>query len=409
MVHEPIVLDTSGVDIQGESARIRARGPVTPVELPGGVPAWSVTDATVLRTLLADSRVSKDPRQHWSAFINGEITESWPLLPWVIAENMFTAYGADHRRLRTLVSPAFTNRRTQAMRPRIEAITRELLDTLAAVPAGETVDLRAAYAYPVPIRVISQLLGVPEHLDADIHRCVDGFFDGSFTPEQSMANYIEMARLIGELVAYRTENPGDDITTVLIGAREQDGSRLSEKELVDTLMLVVNAGHETTLNLIGQSIYTLLTRPQLREDVLAERISWADVIEEMLRYESPIAHLPLRYAVEDIEIDGISIPKGEAILASYAGANRDPKVHGDTADEFDPLRATKDQHLAFGHGAHHCIGAPLARLEATIALPALFERFPQMQFATEPTTVAKIGSFISNGHVELPIILQPPN
>lgn len=408
MAYDPIVLDTSGADIQGESARIRARGPVTLVELPGGVPAWSITDAAVLRALLADSRVSKDPRQHWSAFINGEITEAWPLLPWVIAENMFTAYGADHRRLRRLVSPAFTNRRTQAMRARIEEITTTLLDTLAATPRGEAVDLRAGYAYPVPIQVISALIGVPAHLDDAIHRCVDGFFDGSLTPEQSMANYIDMGELIGRLVAYRRETPGDDITTVLIGTLDEDGSRLSEKELIDTLMLVINAGHETTVNLLDQAIYTLLTRPELRQDVLAERISWADVVEETLRFQAPIAHLPLRYAVQDIQLDGIAIAKGDAILASYAGANRDPKVHGETANEFDPRRTTKDQHLAFGHGAHHCIGAPLGRLEATVALPALFARFPELRFATEPTTLAKVGSFISNGHTELPVYLQAP-
>lgn len=408
MGNERIVLDTTGVDIQGESARIRARGPVALVELPGGVPAWSVTDAAALRGLLADARVSKDPRQHWAAFVNGEITEAWPLLGWVIAENMFTAYGADHRRLRKLVSPAFTNRRTQAMRPRIEEITTGLLDGLAATPRGESVDLRAGYAYPVPIRVISELIGVPEHLDADIHRCVDGFFDGSLTPEQAMANYVEMFGLVGQLVAYRRETPGDDITTALIGALDEDGSQLTEKEIIETLMLVVNAGHETTVNLLDQAIFALLTRPALRAAVLAERISWADVIEETLRYEAPVAHLPLRYAVEDIEIDGITIPKGEAILASYAGANRDPKVHGETAGEFDPLRTTKDQHLAFGHGAHHCIGSPLARLEASIALPALFARFPDLQFATDPGALPRLGSFISNGHVELPVYLQAP-
>ncbi|MGF6886272.1 cytochrome P450 [Nocardia sp. GAS34] len=408
MGNERIVLDTSGVDIQGESARIRARGPVAVVELPGGVPAWSVTDAAALRSLLADPRVSKDPRQHWAAFGNGEITEAWPLLPWIIAENMFTAYGADHRRLRRLVAPTFTNRRTQALRPRIEEITTGLLDGLAATPRGESVDLRARYAYPVPIRVISELIGVPAHLDADIHRCVDGFFDGSLTPEQAMANYVEMFGLVGQLVTYRRDNPGEDLTTALIASLDEDGSKLTEKELVETLMLVVNAGHETTVNLLDQAIYTLLTHPRLRADVLAERISWDDVIEETLRFEAPVAHLPLRYAVEDIEIDGITIPKGEAILASYAGANRDPKVHGETAAEFDPRRTTKDQHLAFGHGAHHCVGSPLARLEASIALPALFTRFPDLQFATDPGALAKLGSFISNGHTALPVYLEAP-
>ncbi|MFF3221171.1 cytochrome P450 [Nocardia suismassiliense] len=404
MEHEPIVLDTTGADIQGESARIRARGPVALVELPGGVPAWSATDAAVLKSLLADPRVSKDPRQHWSAFINGEITEAWPLLPWVAVDNMFTAYGADHRRLRKLVSPAFTHRRTTALRPRIEAITENLLNALAATLPGESVDLRAGFAYPVPIQVITEMMGVPEHLGAAIHKCVDGFFDTSFTPEQAQANYLEMYRLISELVAFRTETPGDDVASVLIATRDEDGAQLAEKELVDTLMLVINAGHETTVNLLDQAIFALLTHPEQRADVVEGRVPWSDVVEETLRYEAPVAHLPLRYAVDDIEIGDIRIPKGAAILASYAGAGRDPNLHGPTADRFDVHRTNKD-HLSFGHGAHHCIGAPLARLEAAIALPALFERFPDLRLAVDPAELQPVGSFVSNGHRRLPVYL----
>ncbi|MEU7632065.1 cytochrome P450 [Nocardia sp. NPDC049220] len=406
MQHEPIALDTTGTDIQGESARIRARGPVSLVELPGGVPAWSVTDATVLKSLLAGPQVSKDPRQHWTAFINGEITEDWPLHSWVAVDNMFTAYGAGHRRLRKLVAPAFTHRRTAALRSRIEAITEILLDDLSVTPRGESVDFRARFAYLVPIQVLSELMGVPEHLGSPIRTCVDGFFDGSFTPEQARANYLEMYRLISELVAYRRETPGDDLTSVLIATRdEDDGSRLTEKELVDTLMLVINAGHETTVNLLDQAIFALLTRPQLRAEIVEGRVPWTDLVEETLRFESPVAHLPMRYAVDDIEIDGIRIRKGEAILACYVGANRDPKVHGATADEFDVTRPTRDQHVAFGHGVHHCLGAPLARLEAAIVLPAVFRRFPNLRLAVAASKVEPVVSFVSNGHRTLPVYL----
>ncbi|WP_051066998.1 cytochrome P450 family protein [Nocardia brasiliensis] len=402
---DPIVLDVTGADIQGESARIRRHGPVTRVVLPGGVPVWSVTDASVMRGLLTDARVSKDPRQHWAAFGRGEIPADWPLRSWVAVDNMFTAYGAEHRRLRKLVSAAFTHRRTTLMRPRIEAIVAARLDDLAALPAGDVVDLRQHFAYPVPIRVISELIGVPEHLTAPLHACVDRFFDTSGPREDPVAGYLEMSGLVGELVAYRRVQPGDDVTTVLITTYDEAGTRLSEKELVDTLMLIITAGHETTVNLLDQAIFALLTRPWQLADVLDERASWADVVEETLRYQAPLAHLLLRYAVEDLDIEGTRIAQGEAILASYAAIGRDPKVHGPTADEFDVHRATRDRHLAFGHGVHHCLGAPLARLEAQVALPALFARFPGLRLAVEPSELAPVGSFISNGHARLPVAL----
>ncbi|MFE9578581.1 cytochrome P450 [Nocardia sp. NPDC006044] len=406
MEHEPIVLDTAGADIQGESARIRGRGPITRVVLPGNVPAWSVTDAAVLRRLLTDSRVSKDARRHWTAFTTGQIPADWPLRSWVGVDNMFTAYGPEHRRLRKLVAPAFTHRRTMAMRPRIEAITADLLDQLSTTHSGAVVDLRRQFAYPVPIRVICELIGVPEHLAAPLHFCVDRFFDTSDTRKDPPANYLEMYGLVSELVGYRRAEPGDDITSLLTAAYDEDGARLTEKELVDTLMLIISAGHETTVNLLDQAIFALLTRPRQRADVLAGRSSWADVVEEALRYQAPLAHLPLRFAAEDLDIDGFRIPQGDAILASYAAAGRDPRVHGSTADEFDVHRDTKGHHLAFGHGVHHCLGAPLARLEAQIALPALFARFPELSSAGDPTELRPVRSFISNGHSRLPVYLH---
>lgn len=405
----PLVMDPTGTDIQGESARIRARGPVTSVELPGGVQAWAVSDQAILQDLLRSPRVSKDPRQHWPDFISGKVGPEWPLYTWVAVNNMFTAYGSDHTRLRKLVAPAFTLRRTQAMRPRVEAIAAGLLDHLGSTSPGQPVDLRETYCYPLPIGVISELMGVPESLHAGLRTCVDGIFDTTFTPEQAQANFIEMRRILSELVAYRRATPGDDMTSVLIAHRDDDEGSLTEDELVDTLLLVISAGHETTVNLLDQAIFLLLTQLDQLAKVTAGEATWADVVEEALRCEAPVAHLPLRYAVENIDIDTdagpVRIAAGEPILAAYAAAGRDPKVHGDTAEEFDVARTIKT-HMAFGYGVHHCLGAPLARLEAEIALQELFTRFPQMRLAKDPAELGSIASFISNGHGSLPVYLS---
>ncbi|WP_328407047.1 cytochrome P450 family protein [Nocardia sp. NBC_00403] len=405
MDQQLIVLDPTGTDIQGESARIRAHGPAVLVELPGGVKAWSATDPDLLTNLLIDKRVSKDARQHWPALINGEVPQTWSLLLWVVADNMFTAYGPDHKRLRKLVAPAFTDRRTKAMRPLIDRITSNLLDKLEQTPAGKAVDLRESFAYPLPIQVISELMGVPESLNSGLRACVDGIFDTSLGPEESHANYMEMYRILGELVEFRRDKPGDDMTSLLIShVDEEDGSRLTEQELIDTLLLVISAGHETTVNLLDQAIFALLTHPEQLAAVVEGRAAWSDVVEESLRFQAPVAHLPLRFAVDDIDIDDVHISKGDAILASYAGANRHPKLHGDAADNFDVTRASKE-HLSFGYGAHHCLGAPLARLEAIVSLPAIFERFPNMRLAVDPSELNTVNSFISNGHETLPVYL----
>ncbi|MFE0515072.1 cytochrome P450 [Streptomyces sp. NPDC058964] len=408
----PLVIDATGSDIHAEAARIRERGPVTLVELPGGVEAWAVSSPDLLKRLLTDPRVSKDPRRHWTRWINGEVSPEWPLFTWVAVQNMFTAYGGEHRRLRTLVAKAFTARRTAALQPRIEEITKTLLDGLEkAARENPVVDLRERFCYPLPIQVISELFGLPEEQGAELRAVVDGVFHTSAGPEEVTDIYARLYAALGALVALKRRSPGDDLTSALIAARDEEGgTRLSEQELLDTLALMVSAGHETTVNLIDNAIHLLLTHPEQLAQVRSGSASWDDVIEEVLRVDAPVASLPLRYAVEDLGMAefggpaGVVIGKGEAILAAYAAAGRDPERYGADADRFDVARADKE-HLAFGHGVHFCLGAPLGRLEARIALPALFERFPALGLAAKEGEPEQVDSFISNGHRVLPATL----
>jgi cytochrome P450 len=408
----PFVIDPSGRDVFGEAERIRALGPVARVEMPGGVPAWAVSDQGLLRRLLVDPRVSKDAFRHWPAWINGEISSDWPLFPWVAVRNMFTAYGPDHRRLRGLIAGAFTARRITALRPRIEAITSDLLDELTDLPPDTPVDLRDRYTYQLPVKVICELFGIgDEATGEEVSRCVDVLFNIGKAPEETLAAFPRLRQILRELVADKREHPGDDLSSALITARDGDTSPLSEEELVDTLALFVSAGHETTVNLLGNAIVAMLTHPDQLGLVRGGDVTWEEVIEETLRNQAPVPNLPLRFAVEDIHLDtdtgeGVTLRAGEAILACYGAAGRDPLVHGHDADWFDVTRTAKT-HLAFGHGVHHCLGAPLARLEAAIALPALFERYPELTLAAEPGELLPLESFVSNGYRALPARLTP--
>ncbi|MFF4594322.1 cytochrome P450 [Amycolatopsis sp. NPDC001319] len=401
---QAFVLDVDGTDIQAEGARLRAGGSAVVVELPGGVRAWAVGHAGTLKSLLTDSRVSKDPRQHWAAWKEDRIAADWSLRLWVSVQNMFTAYGSDHRRLRSLVASGFTAKRTMELKPWVERITATLLDEVAALGRADVVDLRAAFAYQLPAEVICRLFGVDDSQRAGLRKVVDTVFDTTTTPEAAQANAEDMYRILTGLAEQKRARPGDDVTSAIIQADSDRFGRLTDAEVVDTLILMLTAGHETTVNLLDQAVTAMLTHPEQLALVRSGERTWSDVVEETLRWQAPVAYLPLRYAVTDIDLGDVVIPEGDAILAAYAAAGRDEAEYGETAGEFDITRGVK-QHLAFGHGIHHCLGAPLARLEATTALRMLFERFPDLAFAEPSARLVPMSSFLSNGHAELPVRL----
>ncbi|NUR31504.1 MAG: cytochrome P450, partial [Catenulispora sp.] len=377
----PYHLDTTGQDVHAEGEELRKQGQVARVELPQGVLGWTVVGYDAAMKLLSDPRVSKNPRQHFTGFLEGRIGQDWPLASWVAMDNMTTAYGEGHARLRRPVVKAFTPKRVREMQPYIEKTVAQLLDDLAATPPGEVVDIKRNFAYRLPAAIICDLFGIPEEARADILRGGEVTTDSSITPEEAEANVRMWTAQFAQLIAEKRANPADDLTTDLIFTDE--GGGLTDSELIGTLFVALGAGSETVMNLVTHAIYNLLRYPEQRALVESGQASWDDVIEETLRTESPLNMLPLRFAVEDIEIDGTTIPKGDPILMGYAAIGRDPNVHGETADRWDITRSNKD-HLSFGHGVHFCFGAPLARLEAQIALPALFARFPDMQLAIGP-------------------------
>ncbi|WP_330352382.1 cytochrome P450 [Streptomyces chartreusis] len=398
-------LDPFGADIPGESARLRALGPIVPVDLPGGIPVWAPTGYDTLKELILDPRVSKDPRQHWRLWPEMAEHPSWGwILGWVGVVNMLSTYGTDHARLRKLVAPSFTQRRTEVMRPRVEAITGELLDALDKGDAE--VDLKAGFAHPLPMRMICELFGVPDELQEATGTLIAAIMDTSDpSPEHAAFVQEQIGTVLPALIAHRSEHPGDDLTTELIRVRDEDGDRLSDEELLYTLLLVIGAGFETTVNLIGNAVVALLTHPEQLADVRSGKIGWDAVIDETLRVHPSIASLPLRFAVSDIEVGDVTVAAGDAIITTYAAAGMDPAHYGPDADSFDASRGA-DDHLAFGIGVHRCIGAPLARVEALTALPALFERFPDLRLAVREEELRQVPSFIAFGWQEIPVLLR---
>ncbi|MFE0856792.1 cytochrome P450 family protein [Streptomyces mutabilis] len=397
-----IPLDPFVTDLDGESARLRAAGPLAAVELPGGVPVWAVTHHAEAKALLTDPRLVKDINV-WGAWQRGEIPADWPLIGLANpGRSMLTVDGAEHRRLRSLVAQALTVRRVEHMRGRITELTDRLLDELPA--DGGVVDLKAAFAYPLPMYVVADLMGIEEVRLPRLKVLFEKFFSTQTPPEEVVATLTELAGIMGETVAAKRAAPGDDLTSALILASE-DGDHLTDAEIVSTLQLMVAAGHETTISLIVNSVVNLSTHPEQRALVLSGEAEWSAVIEETLRFSTPTSHVLIRFATEDVPVGDRVIPAGDALIVSYGALGRDERAHGPTAGDFDITRTSPNRHISFGHGPHVCPGAALSRLEAGVALPALYARFPRLDLAVPASELRNKPVVTQNDLFELPVRL----
>lgn len=395
----PARLDTADfvADPHGIFTTLRDTAPAVPVVINGGIHAWLITRYDVAKQAFTDERMAKDVA-HWRAFHAGEVPFTGDVAV-AARRNILSTDPPDHTRLRSALASAFTPRRVEALRGWIGRIVADLLDTIA--PKGSA-DLVAEFALPIPMTVICELFGVPEEHRPHIRAWTETLFHGA-EPERMRQASDEIDSLLAGVIASRRAQPGDDFTSTLI--RAQDEGRLSTEELVMLLRAMLAGGNETTINLLGNTAAALLRWPDQRATLAAAPERWPDAIEEVLRWDGPIQNSIWRFATTDIEIGEVTIPRGDAIIIALAAADRDERRFP-SPDQFD-IDRTDHAHLAFGRGIHHCIGAPLARLEAAVALPALFARLPDMRVATSWEQLRYRRSTMSRGLTSLPVEFTP--
>ncbi|MFJ6694883.1 cytochrome P450 [Streptomyces sp. NPDC091272] len=346
--------------------RLRASGPVHRVRTKDVDEMWMVVGYEEARQALADPRLSKDWR----------VSDLWDKeAAHAVNSNMLEADPPHHTRLRKLVVREFTARRVEAMRPRVQQITDDLINSMTD-KGSSSADLVDALAFPLPMTVICELLGVPD-LDRDRFRVWSNEVVAPTGTEESAAAIEEMGGYLAELIEEKRRSPGEDLLSALIRTRDEGGDQLSPDELMGMAFLLLVAGHETTVNLISNGVRALLSHPEQLAALRADFDGLIDgAIEEMLRYDGPVETSTFRFAREPVELGGVTIPAGRLVLVALASGDRDPARFPEP-DRFD-IRRSAQGHLAFGHGIHFCLGAPLARLEGRIAVRTLLERCPDL-------------------------------
>ncbi|MFG3259769.1 cytochrome P450 [Streptomyces sp. NPDC048172] len=400
-MRDPIPLDEEFLqDPYQLYERLRAQRPVAPALLPHGLRVWIVSRYEDARAALADPRLRKDSvRQQELSARQAEETNSTPVIPEFLNSHMLNTDPPDHTRLRKLVGAAFTSRRVAELRPRITAIVEELLD---ALPRGEVVDLVDGFAYPLPITVICELLGVPESDRTDFRSWTATLLNTGVAEAELAAAAEAMLGYLDALIAEKQRAPGEDLISALVRARD-DGDRLDEGELRAMVFVLLVGGHETMVNLIGNGTLALLRNPDQLAALRADPGGLPAAIEEFLRYDGPVNFATFRFTTEDVTLGGTTVPEGEFVVIALLSANRDGQRFPDP-HALDLGRTTAG-HLAFGHGVHYCVGAHLARAQAEIAFERLLGRFPDLALAVPPADLSWRHSTLMRGLEALPVRL----
>jgi cytochrome P450 len=362
-------------------AEMRQKEPVHPLIIGG----WSLFRYDDVFTVLRDPSLSVDDRNaDFGELSRGDLMEEFA--DFEESSSILGLDPPDHTRLRRLVSKAFTPRTIEALRPRIQELVDQALDLMEAAREADVV---GGLAFALPFDVISEMLGMPD-ADKDQIRDWSGAIvktlDPILSPEEIKAALDANAKLsshLDQVIEWKHKNPGDDLLTALIEA-EEDGERLTAKELSDQVALLFIAGHETTVNLIGTGIAEMLRHPEQLEELRHDPTLDVGAIDELLRYISPV-QFSRRIAVTDLQIGGREIPARSFMQTWLASANRDPEKFGDTANELDIRRADAGQHVSFGSGIHYCLGASLAKLEGQVAIGGFVRRFPDAKIVGDPT------------------------